>query len=203
GSVNRVIAWGSARDTEAAMVALTQRLEELARRNPSPGLQAQVEQMQEIATEAGDAAVQSAAETTVIFVAMLAVLTVGFWYNRRRLAIPFGQVLVTLERIAAGSYGERLSEDQPDEFGAIAHGLNLMTAALAWRERMQEYASHLLAALNALSGEGGGLAQALTVVAAATGAAGMVLYQPDYDANTWAPTARRSLDAGIVPRPVM
>src|SRR5205807_4432991 len=104
---------------------------------------------------------------------------------------------------AAGSYGERLSEDQPDEFGAIAHGLNLMTAALAWRERMQEYASHLLAALNAPSGEGGGLAQALTVVAAATGAAGMVLYQPDYDANTWAPTARRSLDAGIVPRPVM
>ncbi|OLC73335.1 MAG: hypothetical protein AUH78_14075 [Gemmatimonadetes bacterium 13_1_40CM_4_69_8] len=209
GVINQLITWDTARRTQAAMLELTRRFEDLQRRYPSPGLTAQLEQVQELAGEAGDDALQAAAATTVILGTMLIVLALGFWYNRRRLAEPFARVVTALERVAAGSYGrggreaERLPEDQPGEFGTIARGVNRMASALAWREQMQEYTSHLLAALNAPPGETGGLTQALGVLAAATGAAGVALYQPDYDANTWAPSAARGLEAQPITRVAM
>src|SRR2546425_2851702 len=105
GVINQAVAWDTARSTQAAMLELTERFEELQRRYPSPGLLAQLEQVQELAAEAGDDALQAAAATTVILGAMLIVLALGFWYNRRRLAEPFARVVTALERIAAGSYG--------------------------------------------------------------------------------------------------
>jgi signal transduction histidine kinase/HAMP domain-containing protein len=205
GLINRIIAWDSAQRTQSTMIEVTRRLEELQRRSPplSPGVRARLAQVQELAADAGDDAFQAAAQTTVIFSAMLVVVALGFWHSRRRLAEPLGRVVTALDRIAAGSYTERIPENQPDEFGTIARGVNHMAAALAWREWLQDYASHLLIALNAPPGEGGGFGQALGALAAATSAVGVVLYQPDYDANIWTPTAVRGLDAQPVSRIVM
>jgi signal transduction histidine kinase len=193
--IDRVIAWQTARATQAAMIDLSQRLAALQTPSTSPAAQTQLDHMQELAAEAADDVIQATVETTVIFGVLLIVLGLGFWYNRRRLAAPFARVVAALERITAGSYGERLPEDQPDEFGSIARGVNAMAAALTWREQMQDYAGQLLSALNAPQGERGGLLPALSVLAAATGATGVALYQPDYDANSWAPTVTRGLTA--------
>ncbi len=130
------------------MIELSQRLEQLARASPSPALQPQIAAMRELAAEVGDDAIQAAVQTTVIFVIVLVALGVGLWYNRRRLATPFAHVVGALQRVAAGRYDERLDEDQPEEFGMIARGVNQMAAALAWRERMQDQTGRLLAALN-------------------------------------------------------
>jgi signal transduction histidine kinase/HAMP domain-containing protein len=202
GLINQAVAWDSARRTQSAMLELTRRLEALQRFDPTPGLTAQVEQVQELAAEASDNAIQAAAGTTVILGAMLIVLGLAFWYNRRRLAKPFARVVTALERIATGNYGEseRLPENQPDEFGTIARGVNRMASSLSWREQMQEYGARLLAALNAPAGEAGGVTQALGVLAAATGAVGVALYQPDYDANTWAPSVTGG--GGIAAQPI-
>jgi len=59
-------------------------------------------------------------------VIVLVALGVGLWYNRRRLATPFAHVVGALQRVAAGHYDERLDENQPEEFGRIAHGVNQM-----------------------------------------------------------------------------
>ena len=205
GVINQAVAWDTARRTQSAMLELTRRLEELQRLDPTPGLTAQVEQVQELAAEASDNAIQAAAGTTVILGAMLIVLGLAFWYNRRRLAEPFARVVTALERIATGNYDvqARLPENQRDEFGTIARGLNHMASSLAWREQMQEYGARLLAALNAPPGEAGGLTQALGVLAAATGAVGVALYQPDYDANTWAPSLTRGVEAQPITRVAM
>jgi len=155
----------------------------------------------EIAAEAGDDAVQAALASSVLFAAMLVVLGLGVWYNRRRLAAPFSRISQALQRVGEGQFVEPLPEDQPDEFGIIARGVNHMAKALAWREALQTYLSQLLAALNTSADEAAsGISQALGIIADATKATGIVLYQPAYDANEWAATASRSIEAR--PHPV-
>jgi signal transduction histidine kinase len=199
GLITQIATWQSARSTQTAMVELAQGLERVQQLRPSPTVAAQVTQLQELAADAGDDAVQAAVSASVLFAAMLTVLGLGFWYNRRRLAAPFALVVTALERVAEGHFAERVPEDQADEFGAIARGVNRMAATLAWREGLHEYLAQLLAALNAPPDEAAsGLTQALGVIAGATRATGIALYQPSYDTNEWASTASR----GIEPRPV-
>ena len=193
GLVTQVATWRSARATQAAMSVLAQRLESM--NQPAAA---------ELATDAGDDAVQAALAATVLFVAMLAVLGLGFWYNRRRLAAPFGRIGQALQRVAEGHFVEPLHEDQPGEFGMIARGVNRMAASLAWREHLQSYLSQLLAALNTSADDSAsGLTQALGVIGGATKATGIVLYQPAYDTNEWAPTAQRGVEARGVARGTM
>src|SRR6266702_723193 len=117
---------------------------------------------------------------------------------------PAGRVVTALERVAGGHFAERLPEDQPDEFGAIARGVNRMAATLAWREGLHEYLAQLLAALNAPPDEAAsGLTQALGVIAGATHASGIALYQPSYDPNDWGATAARGLEPSPVSRATM
>src|SRR5205823_8451747 len=88
--------------------------------------------------------------------------------------------------------------------------VNQMAASLAWRERMQEHIARLLTALNAPAGGGGsggaavaGFGPTLEVLAAATGAPGLALYQPNYDTNEWAATAVRRATAHTLSRDVV
>src|SRR5438034_11839091 len=143
--------------------------------------------MRELAAEVGDNAIQAAVQTTVIFVIVLVALGVGLWYNRGRLATPFAHVVGALQRVAAGRYDERLDEDQPEEFGMIARGVNRMAGALASRELMQDSTARLLTALNPAVRDpsGDSFGPALEVLAAAADAQALVLYQPDYDSNEW------------------
>jgi len=206
GLADRIAIWRSARRTQADMIELSQRLEQLARLAPSPNVQPHLAAMQELAAEVGDNAIQAAAQTTVIFLIVLVALGVGLWYNRGRLATPFAHVVGALQRVAAGRYDERLDENQPEEFGTIARGVNQMAAALAWRERMQDHAGRLLTALNAPPGEAtaaGSFGPALDVIAAATGAPALALYQPQYDTNEWGPTAVRRATARPLSRDVV
>ena len=206
GLADRIAIWRSARGTQADMIELSQRLEQLARLAPSPNVQPHLAAMQELAAEVGDNAIQAAAQTTVIFVIVLVALGIGLWYNRGRLAAPFAHVVGALQRVAAGRYEERLDENQPEEFGTIARGVNQMAAALAWRERMQDHAGRLLTALNAPPGEAtaaGSFGPALDVIAAATGAPALALYQPQYDTNEWGPTAVRRATARPLSRDIV
>src|SRR5690242_1901502 len=141
GVADRVAIWQNARRTQADMIELSQRLETFVRASPSPSpaLQAQVAALRELAAEVGDNAIQAAAQTTVLFLIVLVTLGIGLWYTRRRLAGPFAHVVGALERVAAGRYDERLGEDQPEEFGSIAQGVNRMAASLASRERLQDH----------------------------------------------------------------
>ena len=207
---DRYVTWQSARRTQADMVDLTHRLEQLERLHPSPGLETQIEELRELAADVGDNAIQSAIQTTVILAIVLVALAVGLWYNRRRLAGPFGRIVLALERVATGSHAARLDESQPEEFGMIARSVNQMAASLAWRERMQEHIARLLTALNAPAGGGGsggaavaGFGPTLEVLAAATGAPGLALYQPNYDTNEWAATAVRRATAHTLSRDVV
>ena len=193
GLVTQVATWRSARATQAAMVILAERLDRMHEAAPA-----------EMAAEAGDDAVQAALASTVLFVAMLAVLGLGFWYNRRRLAAPFARISQALLRVAEGQFIEPLPEDQAGEFGVIARGVNQMAKTLTSREELQAYLSQLLAALNTSADDATtGLSQALGVIAGATKATGIVLYQPAYDANEWAPTASRGVEARPVSRATM
>src|SRR6267142_695919 len=190
GLITQIATWRSARSTQAVMVELAQRLDQLQRLRPDPEVVARAAELQDLAVDAGDEAVQAAVAATVLFIAMLTVLGLGFWYNRRRLAAPFALVVTALERVAEGHFAERVTENQPDEFGTIARGVNRMAATLAWREGMHEYLAQLLAALNLPPDDAAtGLGQALGVVAGATGASAIALYQPSYDTNEWAATA--------------
>jgi len=206
GLADRITVWRSARRTQAAMIDLSQRLEQLDRLSPSPALRARIADMQELTADVGDEAIQLAVQSTVIFVVMLVVLGVGLWYNRRRLAIPFAHVVGALERVAAGQYAERLREDEPEEFGTIARGINRMAAALTWREWIQAHTGRLLAALNVPPQEaapGGSFGPALAVLAGATGAIAIALYQPSYDTNEWAPTGVHRIIARPLARDVV
>ena len=166
GLVTQVATWRSARATQTAMVELAQRLDRIQRLGPSPLIAAEATAATELAADAGDDAVQAAVSASVLFVAMLGVLGLGFWYNRRRLAAPFSRIAQALQRVAEGQFVEPLPEDQPGEFGAIARGVNHMAKALAWREELQAYLSQLLVALNTSADDSAtGLAQALGVVA--------------------------------------
>src|SRR2546422_859393 len=201
GLAERVAIWRSARRTQADMIELSQRLEQLARVSPSPALEPEIAAIRELAAEVGDNAIQAAAQTTVIFVIVLVALGVGLWYNRRRLATPFAHVVGALQRVASGRYEERLDEDQPEEFGMIAHGVNQMAGALASRELMQDSTARLLAALNPAVRDpsGDNFGPALEVLLAATDARALALYQPDYDSNEWRPAAAWRATAGALP----
>ncbi|MDP3909480.1 MAG: ATP-binding protein [Gemmatimonadales bacterium] len=202
GLVTQIATWRGARATQAAMVELDLRLDRLQRLSPSPAIAVEVSAAAELAADAGDTAVNAAIAATVLFLSMLIVLSLGFWYNRRRLAAPFGRVVTALQRVAEGQYLEPLSETQPGEFGTIARGVNRMAAALAWREQLHSYLSQLLAALNTPADEATtGLGQALGIIAGATRASGIVLYQPAYNANEWAPTGARGIEGGARPVP--
>ena len=203
GLVTQVAIWRSARATQTAMVELAQRLERMPLR-PSPVIATEAAAAAELAADAGDEAVQAAIAASVLFAAMLIVLGLGFWYSRRRLAAPFSRIAQALDRVAAGQFVEPLPEDQPGEFGTIARGVNHMAKTLAWREELQAYLSQLLAALNTSADDAAtGLSQALGVIAGATKAAGIVLYQPAYDSNEWAPTASRDVESRPVSRATM
>jgi signal transduction histidine kinase/HAMP domain-containing protein len=204
GLVTQVATWRSARATQMAMVELAQRLDRIQRLGPSPVIAAEATAAAELAADAGDDAVQAALAASVLFAAMLVVLGLGFWYNRRRLAAPFSRIAQALQRVAEGQFVEPLPEDQAGEFGVIARGVNHMAKALAWREELQAYLSQLLAALNTSSDDSAsGLGQALGVIASATRATGIVLYQPAYDANEWAPTVSRDVESRPVSRATM
>ncbi|MGH7671642.1 MAG: HAMP domain-containing sensor histidine kinase [Gemmatimonadales bacterium] len=204
GLVTQIATWRGARATQTAMVELAQRLDRVQRLRPSPGVAAEAATAEELAVDAGDAAIQAAIAATVLFAVMLVVLGLGFWYNRRRLAEPFGRVVAALERLAEGHFSERIPEGRPDEFGTIARGVNRMAVALAWRERLHEYLAQLLAALNAPPDDTAtGLSQALGVVAGAMHAPSIVLYQPGYNTNEWTPTAARGVEPHAVSRTTM
>ena len=200
GLVTQVATWRSARATQAAMVELAQRVQRIQQLQPSPVAAAQANAAAELAADAGDDAVQAALAASVLFIAMLTVLGLGFWYNRRRLAAPFSRIAQALQRVAEGQYLEPLSEDQPGEFGTIARGVNRMARTLAWREDLQGYLGQLLAALNTSADEAAtGLTQALGIIAGATRATGIVLYQPAYDSNEWAATTSRGTGCPSTP----
>ncbi|HYT62458.1 MAG TPA: ATP-binding protein [Gemmatimonadales bacterium] len=204
GLITQVATWRSARATQTAMVELAQRLDRIQQLGPSPLIAAEATAATELAADAGDDAVQAALAASVLFVAMVGVLGLGFWYNRRRLAAPFARIGHALQRVAAGQFVEPLPEDQADEFGAIARGVNHMAKALAWREALQAYLSQLLAALNTSSDDATtGLTQALGVIAGATKATGVVLYQPAFDSNEWAPSVSRGVESRPVSRATM
>src|SRR3989454_8871534 len=121
---DRFATWQSARRTQADMLDLTHRLEQLERLHPSLGLEVQTEMVRELAADVGDNAIQLAIETSLIAAIILVALAVGLWQTRRRLAVPFAYVLTALQRVAAGEYAERLDEAQPEEFGMIARSVN-------------------------------------------------------------------------------
>jgi len=199
GLVTQVATWRSARATQASMVELAQRLDRIQHLQPSPVVAAEASAAAELAADAGDDALQAALEASVLFAAMLAVLALGFLYNRLRLAAPFARIAQALQRVAEGQFVEPLREDQPGEFGTISRGVNHLARTLAWREQLQAYLSQLLSALNTSADDSAvGLGQALGIIAGATRASGIVLYQPAYDSNEWAATSAR----GIEPRPV-
>jgi len=204
GLVTQVATWRSARATQMAMVELAQRLDRIQRLGPSPVIAAEATAATELAADAGDDAVQAALAASVLFAAMLVVLGLGFWYNRRRLAAPFARIAQALQHVAEGQFAAPLPEDQAGEFGTIARGVNHMAKALAWREALQAYLSQLLAALNTSADDSTiGLGQALGVIAGATRATGIVLYQPAFDANEWTPSVARDVEARPVSRPTM
>jgi len=204
GLITQVATWRSARATQTAMVELAQRLERIQRLGPSPVIATEASAASELAADAGDDAVQAALTASVLFAAILGVLGLGFWYNRRRLAAPFSRITAALQRVAEGQFGAPLPEDQPGEFGAIARGVNHMAKSLAWREELQAYLSQLLAALNTSADDAtAGLGQALGVIAGATKATGVVLYQPAFDANEWSPSVVRGVEARPVSRATM
>src|SRR5574341_1610785 len=198
-------AWVTARDSQQQAIAMTETITRLQRLRGVPDRDPQRDAMRDVVSDVADDAVQTAAGTTIIVLAMLLAFGLAIHQIRKRLALPFVQVIDALERVAAGHYTERLDEGQPDELGLIAREVNRMGAALAWRERLQAYHAQLLTAINAPHGEGstGNLGQALEVLAAVTGIGGLALYQPSYDTNEWAPTVQRELSARPVARAVM
>ncbi|HKE92290.1 MAG TPA: ATP-binding protein [Gemmatimonadales bacterium] len=191
--------WINARQTQQNALAVMQTLDQLRVLNPSPALEQQRSHIRDIVLDLSDSAQQAALGTTIITVAVLIALGIGLVYSRRRLAEPFGTIVAALERVETGEYDLHLPEDGA-EFGTIGRGVNRMSQTLAWRARIQEYTSRLLAALNAAPREGAGLTPALDVIAEATGSAALVLYQPDYEANEWEPTAARSVTGSPVSR---
>ncbi len=198
-----LLSWLGARRTERSTMAMLATLDRLHTLAPQPALDTERDRIRAIAEDLNDEAQQAALATTIIFVAVLASLGIGLVYSRRRLAEPFGEIVAALERVATGEYGVRLPEQTSEEFLALAQGVNRMGETLAWRERIQDYQSRLLGALNATTREGSGLAPALDVLAEATQASGLVLYQPDYEANEWSPTAARGAEPRSVSRIVV
>src|SRR5216117_1173690 len=203
--VNRVAAWQNARRTQDAMVDLASRIDQVGTPRPSADLETELRLMRKVATDAGDDAVHAASQTTLWSMTVLGALAIGLWYYRRRFASPFAHVVTALERVAAGRYEERLVEDQRGEFGMIVRSVNRMADALAWRERVQDQMGRLLSALNAPPDDAGvgSFGPALDVLAGATGAAALALYQPHYDTNEWAPTALRRTTAHPLSREVV
>src|SRR5438093_10986219 len=61
---DRYVTWQSARRAQADMVALSHRLEQLERLHPSLGLEAQIQELRELAADGGDEAIQTAVQAT-------------------------------------------------------------------------------------------------------------------------------------------
>jgi len=81
-----------------------------------------------------------------------------------------------------------------------------MAGALAWREWIQAHTGKLLAALNRPPQEstpGGSFGPALAVLADATGATALALYQPAYDTNEWTPASVHRIIARPLARDVV
>jgi signal transduction histidine kinase/HAMP domain-containing protein len=194
GSTIVLSSWLDARATERSTLAILSSLDRLHALHPNPAFERERDRIRSLAEDLNQQAQQAALATTIILGAVLASLGIGLVYSRRRLAEPFGEIVAALERVAAGAYGVRLPEQASGEFLALAQGVNRMAETLAWRERIQEYQSRLLGALNATTREGTGLAPALDVLADTTEAAVVILYQPDYEANEWTPTAARGAE---------
>src|SRR5437667_5154454 len=116
GLVTQIATWRSARATQAAMVELAQRLDRIQRLGPSPLIATEATAAAELAADAGDEAVQAALAASVLFAAMVGVLGLGFWYNRRRLAAPFSRITQALQRVAEGQFVDPLPEEQPGQF---------------------------------------------------------------------------------------
>jgi signal transduction histidine kinase/HAMP domain-containing protein len=191
-----VFSWIEARNAERDVVDVLQAMDRLAATNAPATREAEQGRIRDLAEDLGDSAQQTALATAIVLLAVVISLAIGLLYSRRRLAEPFGAIVAALQQVAAGEYAVRLPEDATGEFGTIAHGVNQMTEQLARRERLLAQTSRLLTALNAAPREGAGLTPALDVLAEATGAGALVLYQPDYEANEWEPTAAR----GLTPR---
>jgi signal transduction histidine kinase/HAMP domain-containing protein len=187
-----VFSWIDARNAERDVIGVLQAADRLEAGSPAVR-DAESDRIREMAEDLGDSAQQTTLATAIVLVAVLISLGIGLLYSRRRLAEPFAAIVTALEGVAAGEYAERLPEDATGEFGTIAQGVNHMTEQLARREQMLAQTSRLLTALNAAPREGAGLTPALDVLAESTGAAALVLYQPDYEANEWEPTAARGL----------
>jgi signal transduction histidine kinase/HAMP domain-containing protein len=200
GSTIAFSSWLDARATERSTQAILASLDRLHRLDPNAAHERERDRIRSLAEDLNDQAQQAALATTIILGAVLASLGIGLVYSRRRLAEPFGEIVAALERVAAGAYGVRLPEQASGEFLALAQGVNRMAETLAWRERIREYQSRLLGALNATTREGTGLAPALEVLADATQATVVILYQPDYEANEWTPTAARGAEARSLSR---
>jgi signal transduction histidine kinase/HAMP domain-containing protein len=190
-----VTSWRSAQQIRRQARVLRETLDRPPAPTLSPTFEEDRDRLRQLADDLAETAGQSAQTTTIILFAVLLSLGIGLLYSKQRLAEPFAAIVTALERIAAGAYDVRLPEDTRGEFGTLAQGVNRMTEMLAWRARQQDYASRLLGALNAPTREGAGLSPALDVIAEATGAEGLLLYQPDYEANEWAPSASRGLSA--------
>jgi signal transduction histidine kinase/HAMP domain-containing protein len=193
-----LFSWIEARNAERDVLSVIQTVDRLDAASPPAVRNTEHDRIREMAEDLGDSAQQTALATAIVLVAVLISLGIGMLYSRRRLAEPFGAIVTALQGVAAGEYAVRLSEDATGEFGTIAQGVNHMAERFAWREQMQEQTSRLLAALNAAPREGSSLTPALDVLAESAGAAALVLYQPDYEASEWEPTAAR----GLTPRPL-
>jgi signal transduction histidine kinase/HAMP domain-containing protein len=190
-----VTSWRSARLIGRQAESLRETVDRLPAPPLSPTVEADRDRLRTLADDLADAARQSAQTTIIILLAVLLSLGIGLFYSKRRLAQPFAAIVAALERIGAGAYDARLPEETDSEFGTIVRGVNRMTETLAWRAGLQDYTARLLAALNAPAREGTSLAPALDVIAEATGAAVLVLYQPDYAASEWAAAASRGFAA--------
>src|SRR5437879_12486142 len=117
GTVIQIAVWRSARSTQDAMLPLSRELDAAQRLTTSPAIDTQLDATRDLAAEAADDAIQAAAATSVIFAAMLAVLAIGLWYNRRRLAQPFARVTAALARGPAGDHRARLDRPATEEGG--------------------------------------------------------------------------------------
>src|SRR2546429_7536164 len=85
---DRYVTWQSARRAQADMVALSHRLEQLERLHPSLGLEAQIQELRELAADVGDEAIQTAVQTTGLLALVLFAPAVGLSYTPPRLAAP-------------------------------------------------------------------------------------------------------------------
>ena len=97
---DRLATWQNARRTQAAMIDLAGRMEQLGRLHPAAGLETELRVLRQLAADAGAGAVRAAIQTTVLSALVVAALAAGLWYSRRRFTSPFARVVTALEDLA-------------------------------------------------------------------------------------------------------